>query len=293
MKEIVVISGKGGTGKTSLTAALAAYIRDRAVIADCDVDAADMHLLLNPEPGKVEDFYSGKLAEINNEICSECGICKDKCRFNAIAIVNGNYSVNKINCEGCAYCAAVCPENAISMIDNKAGQLFISTSRFGATLVHARLGVAAENSGKLVAKVKSEAKHIAEKEAKEYILVDGSPGIGCPVVSSLSGADLVVFVSEPTRSALHDLERVNELVKKFGIDSACIINKYDLNRGIAVEIEKFLEEENITILERFPYDNSFPEAITQGLTIYETNNKQLAGKVEKTWGNIRKLTNKN
>lgn len=291
MKEIVVISGKGGTGKTSLTAAIAAYIRNNAIIADCDVDAADMHLLMSPVTKIEEDFFSGQLARINSDICSECGICKERCRFNAIDVADGIYSVNKINCEGCAYCAEVCPENAITMIENKAGQFFVSTTRFDTTLVHARLGVAAENSGKLVAKVKSEAKKLAENEGKRYVLVDGSPGIGCPVVSSLSGADFVVFVSEPTRSALHDLRRVNELVKKFGISSGCVINKSDLNIEIAGEIEEFLKEENIEILERFPYDNSFPEAIIKGLTIYETDNKKLTKKIENTWENIIGIIN--
>lgn len=293
MKEIVIISGKGGTGKTSITAAFAAYNGNNAIVADCDVDAADMHLLLDPTIRSEEDFYSGKLAVINKDICSGCGICMSKCRFDAIDEADGVFSVNNINCEGCGYCAVICPEDAIAMPDNKVGKLYVSQSRFGSTLVHARLEIAAENSGKLVAKVKSEARQQALDQEREFVLVDGSPGIGCPVVSSLTGANYVVFVSEPTYSALNDLKRVYELVRRFGISSGCIINKADLNIQIAEEIKTFLKEENIELLGSFPYDSVFTKAITDGLTIFEIGESGIIDRLVRAWEKIKKLTNHN
>ena len=175
MKEIVVISGKGGTGKTSITAAFAYLGGKEVVIADCDVDAADMHLLLRPDFANAEDFYSGVLAEINQDLCNQCGKCADVCRFNAIPVKDGQHTVVPLDCEGCGYCARVCPEKAITMNEQNVGQWYISETKMGSPMVHARLGIGAENSGKLVAQVKKEAKRIAEETQKEYILVDGSP----------------------------------------------------------------------------------------------------------------------
>ena len=232
MKEIVVISGKGGTGKTSITASFAYLGEEDIVVADCDVDAADMHLLMQPDFAYAEDFYSGLIAQIDQDICTRCGKCSDVCRFNAIPVINGQYIVEPLDCEGCGYCARVCPVDAISMNEQKVGQFYISKTKARNTMVHAELGFGADNSGKLVAKVKKEAKREAEETNKELVVVDGSPGIGCPVVSSLSGADLVVLVTEATVSGLHDLKRVYELVKKFNIEACCIINKFDLNTGI-------------------------------------------------------------
>lgn len=288
MKEIVVISGKGGTGKTSLTASFAELAGDTAIVVDCDVDAADMHLLLDPNFGKSEDFYSGYIAKINQDDCMQCGKCADVCRFDAIPIINNKYIVDPIACEGCGYCARICPTETIEMNDAYSGKWFISETKFGSQMVHARLGIGADNSGKLVTKVKNEAKEIAVKENKDFIIVDGSPGIGCPVVSSLAGADFVVLVTEPSVSGLHDLKRVYELLKTFRLQAGCIINKSDLNFKITSEIKTFLEEENIIHLANLPYDESFTKAMTNGKTIVDFDNGELKEKIESIWKNISK-----
>ena len=287
MKEIVVISGKGGTGKTSITASFAMLGGKDIVVADCDVDAADMHLLMQPDWEKSEDFYSGVIAEIDQEKCIKCGKCADVCRFNAIPIINKKYVVNTLNCEGCGYCFHICPTDAITMNEQNVGKWFISNTKADNVMVHARLGIGAENSGKLVAKVKNEAKRIAEETDKQFIVVDGSPGIGCPVVSSLSGADFVVLVTEPTVSGLHDLKRVYELVKKFNIPAGCIINKADLNTKVAQQIEKFLKEEKITYIADLPYDEMFTKAMTNGQTIVEYDDANLKNIVLNSWEKIR------
>jgi len=267
VKEIVVISGKGGTGKTSLTASFAYLGGKDVIVADCDVDAADMHMLLEPDFEKAEDFYSGEVAFVIQEDCIRCGKCKDVCRFDAIPIINNQYVVDPLNCEGCGYCARVCPTRAIEN----------------------RLSIGADNSGKLVAKVKNEAKSLAQKEEKDYVIVDGSPGVGCPVVSSLSGAAFVVLVTEPTVSGLHDLKRVFELVHKFNIKAGCIINKSDINTGVTAEIESFLRKENIVHLCNLPYDESFTKAMTNGQTIVEYDNNHLAEIISDTWEKVKEI----
>ena len=292
MKEIVIISGKGGTGKTSITASFAMLGGKDIVVADCDVDAADMHLLMQPDWEKSEDFYSGVIAEIDQEKCVKCGNCTDVCRFSAIPIIDKKYVVNKLNCEGCGYCFHVCPTDAITMKEQNVGKWYISNTKADNVMVHARLGIGAENSGKLVAKVKNEAKRIAKETDKEFIVVDGSPGIGCPVVSSLSGADFVVFVTEPTVSGLHDLKRVYQLVKKFNISAGCIINKSDLNTKVARQIEEFLKEENIMHITDLPYDETFTKAMTNGQTIVEYDDSSLKNILIKCWEKIKKHTNK-
>jgi len=287
MKEIVVISGKGGTGKTSIAAAFASLEAHDAIVADCDVDAADMHLLMQPDYSKSEDFYSGELAMIIQDNCSQCGKCFDVCRFNAISIIDDKYIVDPLECEGCGYCARVCPDNAIKNEIQKAGQWYISNIKTGSIMVHARLGIGADNSGKLVAKVKNEARNIAKSKNKDWILIDGSPGIGCPVVSSLSGADFAVLVSEPTVSGLHDLIRVYQLVKKFKISAGCIINKSDLNIPITEKIKNFLKEENILHLANLPYDETFTESMIYEQTIVEYSDNNLSGIVSDTWNKIK------
>ncbi|MDA3780634.1 MAG: ATP-binding protein [Bacteroidales bacterium] len=290
MKEIVIISGKGGTGKTSFTASLAYLGGNDVVVADCDVDAADMHLLLKPDFAKSEEFFSGELAVINQDTCTKCGRCKDVCRFNAISITNNQYIVNPLSCEGCGYCARVCPANAITNEDLNVGNWYISNTKVNNTLVHAKLGIGADNSGKLVAKVKNEAKRVAEENNKDYIIVDGAPGIGCPVVSSLSGANFVVLVTEPSVSGLHDLKRVYQLVKKFHIKAGCIINKADINKQKADEVKEFLKEEEIEYIADFPYDVSFTKAMTNGQTIVEYDEGDLKKLVVDSWSKIKELT---
>ncbi len=290
MKEIVVISGKGGTGKTSITASFALLAGEEIVVADCDVDAADMHLLLHPDFAKAEDFYSGEISRIDQDSCTRCGKCADACRFDAIPVIDGQYIVQPLNCEGCGYCARVCPEDAIINLAQHVGEWYISSTRAGNTMVHARLGIGAENSGKLVARVKSESLRIAEETGRELIVVDGSPGIGCPVVSSLSGASLVVLVTEPTVSGLHDLKRVYQLVKKFDLKAGCIINKQDLNPQVTLEIEEFLKQEGIAHIAGLPYDETFTRAITQGQTIVEFDTGELKNLLVESWEKVKQLT---
>ncbi|OYT12855.1 MAG: (4Fe-4S)-binding protein [Bacteroidetes bacterium 4572_114] len=291
MKEIVIISGKGGTGKTSLTASFAMLGGKDVIVADCDVDAADMHLLLEPDFQDSEDFYSGELAYIKQDQCIKCGKCADVCRFDAIPIINTRYIVDPLSCEGCGYCARVCPTNAIINKSLNVGKWYISNIKTGSTMVHAKLGIGADNSGKLVAKVKSEAKNIAEEEQKDFVIVDGSPGVGCPVVSSLSGASFVVLVTEPSVSGLHDLKRVYELVNKFNIKAGCIINKSDINQKVTVEIENFLEKENIVHLASLPYNEDFTKAMTIGQTIVEYSNGSLKQLITDSWNNILNIVN--
>ena len=289
MKEIVVISGKGGTGKTSIAGSFAYLGSKEVVVADCDVDAADMHLLLKPDFAEEEDFYSGELAEIDQNKCSKCGKCSDICRYDAIPFENNKYIVKPLDCEGCGYCARICPVDAISMKENNVGKWYKSTIKGGGKMVHARMAIGAENSGKLVAKVKTEAKKIAEKDNKKIVLVDGSPGIGCPVISSLTGADYVLFVTEPTVSGVHDLKRVYKIVEKFRIKSGCIINKADLNKVKTEELMAFLSENNIDHIADLPYDETFTKAMVQGKTIVEFDNGKIKKILEESWKKLQKV----
>ncbi len=288
MREVVVISGKGGTGKTSLSASFSYLEGANAVVCDCDVDAANMHLLLDANFANQSDFYSGELAIINPDLCTNCGDCFDVCRFDAISKDEDTHIVDDISCEGCHYCSRVCEYEAITMQTQKAGDVYISNIKNGAKMVHAKLGFAAENSGKLVAKVKSEAKMLAIKEDKGYVITDGSPGIGCPVISSLSGANLVVLVTEATVSGLHDLKRVYELTKTFNLKCVCIINKYDLNEVVTTKIEDFLIKENVDVVAKIPYDESFTKALSVAKPIVEFDeNCELSLIVSKTWEKIK------
>lgn len=290
MKEIVVLSGKGGTGKTSISASLAILAQQEAIIADCDVDAANLHILLEANFDESKIFYSGELAEIDQELCTKCGLCSEVCQFDAIPFHHGEYRVKMLSCEGCAYCEKVCPSKAISMHKRKSGELYISEIKSNTKMVHAKLDIGADNSGKLVAEVKNRAKEIAKKENKKYVIVDGSPGIGCPVVSSLSGANYVILVTEPTVSGLHDLERLHAVIKRFRTRSSCIINKYDINEDMSQKIERFLESEDITLLSKVPYDVNFAKAMSEAKTVveYEIPIKQT---IIDTWEKIKSEIN--
>ena len=287
MKEIVVISGKGGTGKTSITAAFAYLAGSDIVLADCDVDAADMHLLMKPDFALSEDFYSGETARIIQDNCISCGKCFDVCRFNAISIINGQYIVDPVSCEGCGYCARVCPTETIVNEIPKVGEWYISRIRTKGTMVHAKLKIGADNSGKLVAKVKNEAKKIAENENKNLILVDGSPGIGCPVVSSLSGASFVILVTEPSVSGLHDFKRVHQLLRNFDLPAGCIINKADINPNKSQETKAYLSENNIPLITELPYNEQFTKAMTLGKTIVEMNDNHFRELIKEAWESIK------
>ena len=283
MKEIVIISGKGGTGKTSITASFAYLARQNAVIADCDVDAADLHLILKPEIKQKKQFYSSLESVIDQDKCISCGKCFDVCRFDAISVIDRKYEVIPLNCEGCGYCQKVCPVDAIDMKQRLDGEWYISGSRYHSPLIHAKLGIGTENSGKLVALVKNIARQIAENENKDLILVDGSPGVGCPVISSLSGAHFVIFVTEPTVSGIHDLKRVQELAKKFYIPAGIIVNKADLNQAKTKEIIKFAREENIEFLGQIPYDETFTKAMVAGMSIVEYEDSQISKTIIDIW----------
>lgn len=287
MKEIVVISGKGGTGKTSITAALASLAQQSCVVVDCDVDAADMHLLLQPDFAHKEDFYSGQVAKIDEMLCRKCGQCADVCRFDAIDFKEGHYVIDEFSCEGCGYCARVCRPSAIEMCESLVGAWYTSKTKYGSDMVHAKLSIGAENSGKLVAKVKKEGKAIALAQHKSLMIVDGSPGIGCPVVSSLSGANFVLLVTEPTLSGLHDLKRVYEVVKRFRIKAGCIINKSDLNATVCAQIEEFLKEEAILHVKNIPYTKAFSHAMIQGQTVSEYTDSELKRLLEESFETIK------
>jgi len=275
--EVVVLSGKGGTGKTSIVASFAALAQSK-VLADCDVDAADLYLLLRPQVKKQDEFWSGQAAFIDKEKCTECGLCQELCRFGAIE----DYRVDQVSCEGCGLCSQVCPVGAITMQPCMAGHWFISDTRYG-TLVHARLGIAQENSGKLVTLVRNNAKLVAEQQQLDYIVSDGPPGIGCPAIASLSGASLALLVTEPTLSGIHDLERVLGLCRYFGIPALVCINKYDLNEENSRHIENYCHDQGIEVAAKVPFDNVVTEAIVHGLPVVEYSGNKVAQKIGELW----------
>jgi len=281
MQEVVILSGKGGTGKTSLVGSFAA-LAGRKVLADCDVDAADLHLLLNPSAEENHQFWSGQVAVIDAEKCIGCSLCQDACRFHAI----NEFKVDSIGCEGCGFCYRVCPAEAISMSECLSGHWFISGTKYG-PLVHARLGIAQENSGKLVALVRQKAREIAEKEGLHYIISDGPPGIGCPVISSLAGADLAVLVTEPTFTGMHDLTRVLGVCHHFGVPALVCINKYDLNDDNVRQIENYCLEHGVEVVARIPFDNSVTEAMVRGKPVVEYTPGKVTEEIKLLWQSIR------
>ena len=264
MKELIIISGKGGTGKTSLMAAFASLAENK-VLCDADVDAADLHLIMEPEVRKRQDFQSGNTAVIDQDKCTECGVCLDLCRWNAIS---NDFEVNPIECEGCGVCVDLCPIQAIDFPVQKCGEWFISDTRFG-PMVHARLGIAEENSGKLVSLIRKETKSLAEEKGYDLIITDGPPGIGCPVIASISGATALVIVVEPTVSGIHDMERIVDLAAHFKIPGMICINKYDLNIEMTEKIEEIADKRNITVLGRVLFDPVFTKSMVDGLNIFE------------------------
>lgn len=264
MKELVILSGKGGTGKTSLTAEFAA-ISDNRVLCDADVDAADLHLLMNPDIKQRTDFKGGGLAVINSDKCTECGLCIDLCRFDAI---KDNFEVNEIECEGCGVCVDLCPEKAIDFPVKTCGEWYISDTRFG-PMAHARLGIAEENSGKLVALVRQESRKLAEEKNMDMIITDGPPGVGCPVIASIGGSTSLLIVTEPTVSGIHDMKRVIELAAHFKVPAMVCVNKYDLNPEQTQAIEQMVRNMDVTFLGKIPFDPVFTKSMVQGKTIFE------------------------
>jgi MinD superfamily P-loop ATPase len=286
MQEVVVLSGKGGTGKTSIVGSFAALAKSK-VLVDCDVDAADLHLLLQPAIREKHKFWSGQVASIDREKCTQCGLCQEQCRFAAIK----DFNVNAISCEGCGFCFHICPAEAITMKENMAGRWFVSDTKYG-SLVHARLGIAQENSGKLVALVRQQARKMAEKEGADYIISDGPPGIGCPVISSLSGANLALLVTEPTLSGIHDLDRVLGVCHHFGVPALVCINKYDINEDNTRRIEKFCLGQGVEVAARIPFDRAVTEAMVAGLPVVEYSQNGVSRRIEELWELVSKsLTN--
>ena len=282
MRELVVISGKGGTGKTSLTAAFA-FLSQNRIICDADVDAADLHLLMEPAIQQQFDFMGGSTAIIESDKCTECGLCLDLCRFDAIG---ERFEVNPIDCEGCGVCVDFCPEQAIAFPTKNCGEWFISDTRFG-PMVHAKLGIAEENSGKLVTLIRRKTREIAEKQNLDLIITDGPPGVGCPVIASIGGASALLIVTEPTVSGLHDLERVAQLAAHFKIPASVCVNKFDLNPEKTESIETLAKRKHMEVVGRIPFDPAFTESMVQGKILFEySNNSETARAVKRVWNRL-------
>ena len=272
MRELVILSGKGGTGKTSVTAAFA-RLAERPVIADCDVDAADLALVLAPVRRETHRFLSGHLASIMTEVCCNCGVCLPECRFDAIMPPSpeqgyGTYWIDDTACEGCGVCLESCPMDVIEFAERECGQWMISDTACG-PLIHAELGVAAENSGKLVTTVRQAARRIADETNASLILVDGPPGVGCPVIASLTGATEVLLITEPTLSGAHDLKRVLALTKHFGLPASICVNKWDINPHVTEQIEKEATAVGASIVGRIRYDPSVTKAQIEGCSVID------------------------
>ena len=286
MKQITIISGKGGTGKTTIVGSFAALAENK-VIADCDVDAPDLHLLLHPEIIKREEFKGLKVAVMDKTLCTECGTCEETCRFNAIALTeDSGYAVNPARCEGCGACVFSCPQEALTLKERVSGYAFISKTNYG-TMAHAQLNIAEETSGKLVTVVRNRAQQVAEKEQRELILIDGAPGIGCPVIASLTGVDLALIVTEPTMSGLHDLERILDVTSHFGIGSVVCINKYDINEENSGRITEFCRQRGIEVVGNIPYDPVVTEAMVAGKPVVEFSEGKVSEAIKEVWGRIK------
>ena len=285
MHEVVIISGKGGTGKTSLTAAFA-HLAENKVICDLDVDAPDLHILLNPEIRQQEDFTSGFEAQIDADACESCGECMNMCRFDAVRRdVNGKYVIDPLRCEGCKVCVAFCPADAVKFTPRHCGKWMISGTRYG-TMIHAQLFPGEENSGRLVTLLKNKAREIAETEGRELVLCDGAPGIGCPVISSLSGTDLAVAVTEPTPSGRHDLARVAELCDHFRVRVVVIINKYDLNANETRLIEEFASRKGCEVIAKLPHDPVITVAMIHRKAVTEVRENVFNPLIRDAWSRI-------
>jgi MinD superfamily P-loop ATPase len=287
MKQICIISGKGGTGKTTIAASFVALAENK-VIVDCDVDAPDLHLILKPKIKERQEFTGSKTAVIDRDKCMECGKCEEACKFDAIHSPSGTrpkFEVDKILCEGCGVCIYLCPEDAIVLEENISGYAFISDTKYG-PMSHAQLNIAEEASGKLVTLVRNNAIEIAKEEDKDLILIDGSPGIGCPVIASLTGVDLALIVSEPTMSGLHDLDRILELTNHFDIVPLVCINKYDINIENARKIEEFCRERCVEVVGKISYDPVVTMAMIAGEPVVEFDDGKVADEIKDIWENL-------
>jgi len=278
MRQIAVASGKGGTGKTSMVASFASLTK--AVFADCDVDAPNLHLILKPEIMERIPYKGMKVARIDEEKCTECGACQRACRFNAIE----NFKVMEEKCEGCKVCTLVCPVNAISMYERVTGHIYTANTRFG-NFVYGLLEAGEEASGKLVAQVRQKAREIAEKKGIDLIIIDSPAGIGCPVIASIGNTDLVIIVAEPTMAAIHDMERILSVAEHFKIGAVVVVNKYDINEEMTEKIERFCKEKGIDIVGKIPFNKKFTEAMVKGLNIVEYD-ENIAELMRKIWNEV-------
>ncbi len=284
MKQLAVVSGKGGTGKTSIVAAFAALAKN-AVLADCDVDAADLHLILKPQIKKTIKFCGLKIASIDNSLCIDCKKCYESCTFDAIT---QEIQLLKESCEGCSVCAFVCPVNAISMIDRESGFAYISETRFG-SMAHAALHTAEQASGKLVTVVRNNASELAAQQKKNLIIIDGPPGIGCPVISTITGVDLVLIVTEPTLSAIHDLNRILGVAQHFRVPAVVCINKASINPENTKNIEDYCTQKNIQIVGTLPYDTIITQAMIHEQSIIEFSDGILSKTIREMWNKIQDI----
>ena len=291
MKQLVVISGKGGTGKTVISACFAALSKKK-VIADCDVDAANLQLLLHGNIQETHPFSGSKKAIIDQEKCTGCGECVSVCRYEAIGETDKCViHIDPLSCEGCHLCYYICPAEAIEMEKSLSGEWFVSRTEYG-PFVHARLGIGEENSGKLVTEVRKKAKQIAEQDELDFILIDGPPGIGCPVIASLSGTDLALVVTEPSLSGIHDMERVTQMARHFGVPTACCINKFDLNLRNTEYIQSLCERNSVPLVGKVPFDENITESMVQGIPLVEYSNNSTSDNIKSIWKKLKQLLEK-
>jgi MinD superfamily P-loop ATPase len=285
MRQLTILSGKGGTGKTTLTASLAVLAKN-SVVADCDVDAPDLHLLLHPEIIEMQQFKGSKIAVIDETKCTKCGVCREKCAFDAIT---SDLKVDAIACEGCGVCAVVCPANAVTLAERVSGSAYISKTRYG-FMSHAMLHPGEANSGKLVTIVRQNARIVAEKENSDLVIIDGSPGIGCPVIASITGVDAGLVVTEPTMSGIHDLERVLRLLEHFHVAPFVCVNMYDINKDNTEKILRFCGEKSVEVVGKIPFSPKVTEAMVNGKTVIEYSPKgAVAKEIQNVWEKISGL----
>lgn len=284
MKELVVISGKGGTGKTTLLASFAALARGSVVISDCDVDAPDLHLLLHPVIERQEEFRAGQVATVDPQRCNHCGRCLEVCRFGAIS---AGFAIDPLDCEGCGACQVVCPTEAARLEPRIAGDWFRGRTDYG-PMIYARLRPAQENSGRLVALVRQEARAAAAQRGIDLLLTDGPPGIGCPVIASVGNADLALVVTEPTPSGVHDLKRALALCRHFGVAAMVCVNKFDLNPELEQAVRDFCAADGIGVTASIPFDESVPRAIAQGVPLVEFDRCAASHEVRALWRQVKR-----
>ncbi len=287
MKQIAIVSGKGGTGKTVLTASFAA-LGGEHVVVDCDVDASNLHLLLHPQVKESRSFSGRRVAVINQKKCIFCASCRMYCRFGAVSqdAKSGRFKFDPVACEGCGVCARVCPEKAITMEERLSGEWFVSETKYG-SFVHAKLGIAEENSGKLVSQIRQTAREIADSEKSDLVIIDGPPGVGCPVISSLGGVNLAVAVTEPTLSGLHDLERIVDLTDHFRIQTKVVINKFDINEKTSNHIESRCQERGVPVIGRIPFSTQVMDSVNKGIPVVEYDSSDVSSEIETIWSKVR------